>query len=186
MSARTRIDAVSAAVCGGAPLHEAPKTQVVAQAAAAGGAGRRLRIAAVVTEYRRYSHAQHICDRFLMGYGWGNTHHMPAMDLAGIFIDQSSEGHCGPARAEEFPALTVFPTIEAALYLGGASLAVDGVLLIGEHGTYEQNEMGQTLYPRYEFFVAVADVFRADGRTAPVFSDKHLCPRPPPGTVTRP
>ena len=37
----------------------------------------KVKIAAVVTEYRRYSHAQHICDRFLIGYGWGNKHHKP-------------------------------------------------------------------------------------------------------------
>lgn len=30
------------------------------------------------------------------------------------------------------------------------------------------------MYPRYEFFKAVTEVFRADGRTTPVFSDKHL------------
>ena len=29
----------------------------------------RLRIAAVVTEYRPNAHAQHIIDRFLWGYG---------------------------------------------------------------------------------------------------------------------
>ena len=30
----------------------------------------RPKIAGIVTEYRKYSHAQHICDRFLEGYGW--------------------------------------------------------------------------------------------------------------------
>lgn len=29
-------------------------------------------------------------------------------------------------------------------------------------------------FPRYEFFKQVVDVFRADGRTMPVFNDKHL------------
>ena len=30
----------------------------------------RPKIAAVVTIYHKYSHAQHIVDRFLEGYGW--------------------------------------------------------------------------------------------------------------------
>src|SRR5439155_19771174 len=57
---------------------------------------------------------------------------------------------------------------------GGSELAVDGVLLIGEHGKYPTNEKGQHLYPRYEFFQQIVDVFRSCGRTAPVFNDKHL------------
>jgi hypothetical protein len=39
-----------------------------------------------------------------------------------------------------------------ALTLGSSQLAVDGVLLIAEHGDYANNEKGQTLWPRYEFF----------------------------------
>jgi hypothetical protein len=34
--------------------------------------------------------------------------------------------------------------------------------------------LGQTQYPRYEFFKQVTEVFKKDGRTAPVFNDKHL------------
>ncbi len=48
------------------------------------------------------------------------------------------------------------------------------MLLIGEHGRYPTNEKGQKLYPRYEYFQRVAEVYRASGRTAPLFNDKHL------------
>ena len=48
------------------------------------------------------------------------------------------------------------------------------MLLIGEHGNYPLNEIGQKQYPRYEFFKQIVDVFREDGRTTPVFNDKHL------------
>jgi len=34
---------------------------------------KRPQIAALVTEYRRYSHGQNIVDRFLGGYGWGGV-----------------------------------------------------------------------------------------------------------------
>lgn len=40
-----------------------------------------------------------------------------------------------------------YKSIAEALCLGGDKLAVDGVLLIGEHGTYPKNEAGMTLYP---------------------------------------
>ncbi len=57
--------------------------------------------------------------------------------------------------------------IAEALTLGTSTLAVDGVVIIGEHGTYPRNEMGQTLYPRYRFFKEVVKVFEASGRSVP-------------------
>ena len=58
--------------------------------------------------------------------------------------------------------------------LGGEKLAVDGVIIIGEHGDYPTNEKGQHRYPRYEWFKRVVKVFEASGRSVPVFNDKHL------------
>ena len=43
-----------------------------AGAATTSRAAGRPKIAALVTEYRKYSHGQHIVDRFLEGYGWNN------------------------------------------------------------------------------------------------------------------
>jgi hypothetical protein len=51
---------------------------------------------------------------------------------------------------------------------------VDGVVLIGEHGDYPRNEKGQKLYPRYELYRQVIEVFQDTGQTVPVFCDKHL------------
>ena len=70
--------------------------------------------------------------------------------------------------------MPLFPTIAGALRLGGSQVAVDGVLIIGEHGEYPQNEWGQTLYPRQRFFEAVTKVLGAEGKSLPVFNDKHL------------
>ncbi len=134
----------------------------------------RLRLAAVVTEYRKFSHAQHIVDRFLFGYGWGGHHHKPDMDVVSLYVDQRPAGDLSRSRAAEFPKLRIAPTIADALTDGGRTLSVDGVLLIGEHGTYPRNEKGQTLYPRYEFFAQIIDVFRKSGRSVPIFNDKHL------------
>src|SRR5436190_15126954 len=108
---------------------------------------KRPKIATVVTEYRRHSHAQGIVDRFLEGYGWESRHHRPAVDVVSLYVDQVPENDLSRERAQRHPALKVFPTIAEALTLGGEELAVDGVLLIGEHGSYKRNERGQTLYP---------------------------------------
>ena len=53
-------------------------------------------------------------------------------------------------------------------------LAVEGVLLIGEHGNYPRNDKGQILYPRLEMMEQIVAVFRKTGRSVPVFNDKHL------------
>ncbi|MFN0170978.1 MAG: hypothetical protein ACKV22_31560 [Bryobacteraceae bacterium] len=137
-------------------------------------AAKRPKIAAVVTEYRKWSHAQHIVDRFLDGYGWDNRHHRPQVDIVSLYVDQVGSNDLSRERATRFPSMKIYRTIPEALTLGGGSLAVDGVILIAEHGKYPVNEKGQTQYPRYEFFRQIVDVFRASGRSVPVFNDKHL------------
>jgi hypothetical protein len=134
----------------------------------------RPRIAVIATIYSKHSHAQHIVDRFLEGYGWNGRHHRPPMDVVSLYVDQVGENDLSRERVERHPSMRIYATIAEALTLGGRELAVDGVLLIGEHGNYDTNEKGQHLYPRYEFFQQIVEVFRASGRTAPVFNDKHL------------
>ncbi len=134
----------------------------------------RPKIAAVVTTYFKYSHAQHIVDRFLDGYGWNSKHHYPPMDLVALYVDQVGSNDLSRERAARHPAMKIYPSIAEALTLGGSKLAVDGVVLVGEHGHYPRNEKGQTRYPRYEFFKQIVEVFRTSGRSVPVFNDKHL------------
>jgi hypothetical protein len=135
---------------------------------------KRPKLAAIGTIYFRHSHAQHIVDRFLDGYGWDGKHHRPEMDLVSLFIDQIGKGDYSRERAARHPEMKMYKTIAEALTLGGDKLAVDGVVLVGEHGNYPKNEKGQTKYPRYEFFEQIVEVFRKSGRSVPVFNDKHL------------
>ncbi len=134
----------------------------------------RPKVAAICTTYFQYSHAQHIVDRFLIGYGWNGEHHRPAMDLVSIWVDQVGKGDLSRSRASEFPSMKIYPSIAEALTLGTGKLAVDAVLLVGEHGNYERNEKGQRKYPRYEFFKEIVKVFESSSRSVPVFNDKHL------------
>jgi hypothetical protein len=133
----------------------------------------RKKLAIVTTVWRYLSHAQHMGDRFLVGYPLEGKWHRPAMDVVALYVDQKPEGDQSAERARSF-GFKVYPTIAEALRCGGSKLAVDGVLIIGEHGDYPHNEKGQILYPRFEFFRQAADVFEADGRAVPVFNDKHL------------
>src|SRR6185295_6105192 len=86
-------------------------------------AQKRPQLAAVVTEIRKFSHGQHIVDRFLEGYGWNGTHHHPAMDLVALYVDQHPSGDLTPDRAARFSAMKVYPTIGEALTRGTSKLA---------------------------------------------------------------
>ncbi len=133
----------------------------------------RKKLAVVATAYYYLSHAYHICGRFLYGYRRDGRMHSPDFGLAGLYVEQQKDGDLSRelSRRHGFP---LFPDVAGALTLGTGRLAVDGVLLIGEHGDYPYNDKGQKLYPRYELFQKIVEVFKASGRGVPVFCDKHL------------
>ncbi len=134
----------------------------------------RPKLAAITTVYRKYSHTQHVVDRYLEGYGWNGTHHHPEMDLIALYVDQMGADDLSRDRAARFPAMRIYPTIAEALTCGTGKLAVDGVVVVGEHGNYPKTPKGQVQYPRYRFFEEIVAVFRASGRSVPMFNDKHL------------
>lgn len=131
------------------------------------------KLAVVTTVWNYRSHAWHMAERFLHGFPLRGRWHHSDFQVVSAYVDQKPEGDLSRQRAEEF-GFPIYPTIAEALRCGGDKLSVDAVLIIGEHGDYPLNEFGQKQYPRYQFFKQVADVFRQDKRTAPVFNDKHL------------
>lgn len=155
------------------------KTVAVSAAASAtptclnAASARPKRVAFLGTEVRRHSHAQHFLDRMTFGYGWGGHWVNPRVDVASVYIDQFPEGDLARDRIQRH-GLRRFDSIEDALTLGTDRLAVDGVVIIAEHGDYPRNEKGQKLYPRYDWFKKVVNVFEASGAAVPVFNDKHL------------
>lgn len=131
------------------------------------------RVAILASIYRYLSHAQHMGDRFLIGYPLHGTWHKGDIEIVSLYVDQKPAGDQSQERAKEF-GFQVYPTIAEALRCGGTQLAVDAVVIICEHGDYPKNDLGQVLYPRYEFFRECVAVFEKDGRSVPVYNDKHL------------
>ena len=131
-----------------------------------------LRVAGINSIYRFRSHAYHIEGRILHGYMRNGFHHQPQLQLVRMYNDQYPADDLSKI---DCPAHQVELSRTVAEALGGAKgLDVDGVLLICEHGDYPQNEFGQILYPRYQLFEQIVEVFRKSGRVVPVFIDKHL------------
>lgn len=130
------------------------------------------KVAALVTVYRKWSHADVILTKVLEGYHLDGGAR-PDLQLVSLYVDQFPKEDLSRALAKKH-GFTIYDTMQGALTFGGAALAVDGVLCIGEHGEYPTNAKGQILYPRRKFFEAVADVFAKSKKSVPVFSDKHL------------
>jgi hypothetical protein len=130
-------------------------------------------VAAVVTEYRPLSHADVIVGRILDGYSPNNQRVEPRTRIVSMYTDQIAAKDMSRDLSAKH-GFKIYPTVAEALQVGGDKLAVDAVLLVGEHGKYPTNDRGQTLYPRYELFEKIVEVFRRDNKSVPVFSDKHL------------
>ena len=141
----------------------------------AGPLAARPKIAAITTAYHYLSHAYHIVGRFLDGFDLhdGQGVHRPDFEVASLFIEQAPANDLGRAKARRHE-VRLSPNVADALMLGTGKVAVDGVLLIAEHGDYPFNEKLQKLYPRGKLFREVLEVLKTFDVSVPIFVDKHL------------
>ena len=148
----------------------------------------RKKVAAIVTTYFPHSHADLIVSKFAAGFPTRDGLIEPSVDLVSMYMDQLHPADVGMELAREH-GVDVYPSIRGALTLTPPSatghwptasdwkvgdLAVDGVLIIAEHGDYCGNERGRQMYPRRYFFEQVCGVLAASDRAVPIFNDKHL------------
>jgi hypothetical protein len=130
-------------------------------------------VAALVTSYFHNSHADVIVSRLLQTMTLDSKGGRSPLKLVSLYVDQPQSSAVGLEIAKEFH-VPIFKTVTGALTLKGRSLAVDGVLLIGEHGRYPLSATGQVMFPKRRLFSQVLDVFDRAGRVVPVYTDKHL------------
>src|SRR6476660_3738949 len=121
-------------------------------------AGSTKKIAAITTAYFRYSHADNIVTRFMEGYSIIGKSYPPPCRVASLFIEQVNDLDIGRPLARRWN-IPLAKTVADALTLGTSQLAVDGVLLVGEHGDYPEDERGVKLYPRRRLFEEIVKVF---------------------------
>src|SRR5436190_13118148 len=90
------------------------------------------KLAVVTTAYYYLSHAYHVGGRFLHGYLRDGRMHYPDFGIAGMYVEQQKDGDLSGELSRKH-GFALYPDVAGALTLGGDRLAVDGVLLIGEH-----------------------------------------------------
>ena len=96
------------------------------------------------------------------------------------YYEDHSERQVGTGSAEgapfSFKEPSGGPPARGALHLA-PQLAVDGVLIIAEHGDWPWNEEEARIHPRKPWLEQVCAVFaQSGGKVCPVFNDKHLAP----------
>lgn len=119
------------------------------------------------------SHADWIVNKLIDGYWWNGAHMDSRVEVVSIYLHQHDSSQLAQkiAKAKNIP---VFKTIGQAVTLGGKDLAVDGVVIVAEHGEYATDLKGHWLLPRWWMFQQVVRVFEQSKRSVPVFNDKHL------------
>jgi len=130
-------------------------------------------VAAVVTVYRRNSHAAVLVGKILEGWrqdgGAG-----PDLELVAMYVDQTPKSDKSVALSKQY-GFRLTKTIDEAITLGTDKVQVAGVLSVGEHGDYPYTEdTHQHMYPRRRFFDGITAAFERCGQVVPVFNDKHL------------
>jgi hypothetical protein len=119
------------------------------------------------------SHADWIVNKLIDGYWWQGAYTPSRVDVVAVYINQLDTSLLGQkvCKAKGIP---IFKTVGEAVTMGGKELAVDGVVIVCEHGNYPTDLKGHWLLPRWWIYQQVMKVFEQSGRSVPVFNDKHL------------
>ena len=135
---------------------------------------RRPRIACLVSYWGLpTSHADWIVNKLLDGYWWKGAYTPSQVEVVSVYINQLDTSLLGQkvCKAKNIP---IFKTVGEAVTLGGKELAVDGVVIVCEHGNYPTDLKGHWLLPRWWIYQQVIRVFEQSQRSVPIFNDKHL------------
>ena len=133
----------------------------------------RPRVAAVFTVFRFRSHAYDILENFLKPYLFRGERVDPGVDLVSMYADQFPADDMARDASKKFE-IPLYNSVDSALCCGKDQMDVDAVLLIGEHGDYPYNHLGQHMYPRKQLFDKIVAVMKRSNRFVPMFNDKHL------------
>jgi hypothetical protein len=133
----------------------------------------RLKVAAIFTELRHRSHAYNFLMNMMGRCLFRGEFRDLGIDIVSFYADQFPANDMAREVSKRF-RVPMYKTIDETLCVGGKELNCDAVLLIGEHGDYPNNALGQHMYPRKVFFDQIVRTMRRSQRFVPIFNDKHL------------
>src|SRR5438105_11298767 len=95
----------------------------------------RAPLAILGTVYRPLSYLYHLAGRFLHGYPRDGQLHLPAQYVHSLWVDQAPENDLSREVCRQFGVRRA-RTVRDALTDADGRLAVEGALIVAEHGNY--------------------------------------------------
>lgn len=129
------------------------------------------RVAAIITEYWDICHADVIVTKMVEGFMLDGKRYSSSLEVVSMYVDQFPDNDISRELSAKH-GIPIYSTIDEALKCGGTDFDLDGIIIIGEHGEYPENEYRQVLYPRRRFFEQCLKVMLEAERIVPVYSDK--------------
>ncbi len=136
---------------------------------------RPLKLAVLASVFYTHSHADVIVSRWIEPRphdhekGWSKPPH----EIVSIYLDQCPPTDIGLGIVGA-AGIPVYPTMRDALTHGTDSIAVDGIIVIVEHGDFPQTVDAQKAYPKARFFEQLCLTMESCGKGLPLFFDKHF------------
>lgn len=134
----------------------------------------RMPIAGIATRYSYNSHADLILGRLVQTETLDGMGRTPTLQLASLYTDQIPKEDISRKIAADL-SIPIFKTVPETLTLGQDRIAVEGAMVVAEHGEYPKSATGAIAYPKRKFFEQIFETVDRHGRRGlPVYCDKHL------------
>lgn len=131
-------------------------------------------VAGITTVYRYNSHSDLIIGRLIQTETLNGQGRIPTLEVKSLYVDQKPTADTSRKIAADM-GIPITKTIPESLTLGTDGIAVEGVVMVAEHGDYPNSETGAQEYPKRKFFEQIFETVDKYGRRGlPVFCDKHL------------
>jgi hypothetical protein len=131
-------------------------------------------IAGIATVYGFNSHADLLLGRMAQTETLDGLGRVPTLQLASLYTDQTPKTDISRRIAADL-AIPVCKSVPETLTLGQDTIAVEGAMVVAEHGEYPKSPTGALAYPKRKFFEQIFETVDNHGnRGLPVYCDKHL------------
>jgi len=131
-------------------------------------------VAGITTVYRYNSHSDLIIGRLIQTETLDGQGRIPTLEVKSLYVDQKPASDKSGKIAADM-GIPITKNIADALTLGTDGIAVEGVVMVAEHGDYGKSATGAEAYPKRQFFEQIFAIVDKYGRRGlPVFCDKHL------------
>jgi hypothetical protein len=105
--------------------------------------------------------------RMLDGYRLNGRWNPPRLQTVSFYVDQFPYNDMAREQAAEY-GIRICRSVSEAID------GVEGIAVIGEHGSYPRTPRGNFMYPRKRYFDEIVSAFESKGSVVPLLNDKYF------------